>query len=95
MHSSTQRAPRARPNVRGLLTAAVAVSLVGLIAHPAYADNDRGDHGGDRHGDRDRDRGNDRHRVEHRRYPVYAPAPVYYPREESPGINLFIPLWNR
>lgn len=91
MHSSTQRAPRARSTGRGLLAAAIAVSLVGLIAHPACADNDRGDHGGDRRGDR----GNDRHRVEHRRYPVYAPAPIYYPREESPGINLFIPLWNR
>jgi hypothetical protein len=24
--------------------------------------------------------------------PVYVPPPVYYPRQQSPGINLFLPL---
>jgi hypothetical protein len=72
------------------LAAALAVVIGAIPMKPAFADNDRNDR--DRHGDRrDRDRGHDRGRG-HYRYHVYAPPPVYYPREESPGIRLFFPI---
>ena len=95
MNISVKRRPGTRSKGGGLLAAAIAISLAGLIAQPAFADhdNDRGGRDeGDRHGDR---RGNEHHRSEHRRYPVYAPEPIYYPRQESPGINVFIPFWDR
>jgi len=95
MISSMQRAARARPNRRHLFAAVIAVSVAGLIAQPAFADGgDRGDHG-DRQGDRHDERGNAHHRSERHHYPVYTPEPIYYPRQESPGINVFIPFWDR
>jgi len=84
---------RAKPG-RVLATAA-AISLAALIAQPAFADHD-GDRGGDRSGDHaGHGRGNEHRRAGHYRYPVYRPEPIYYPRQESPGISLFVPLWNR
>jgi hypothetical protein len=87
MNSSMKRPARVRSKGGGLLAAGITMALAGLIAQPALADHDN-DRGG-------RGRGDEHHRVEHRRYPVYRPEPIYYPRQESPGINLFIPLWNR
>ena len=66
-------------------------------------DRDRNDNRG-RNDDRDRndnrDRNNDRDQREDRPVyvqpyysePVYAPPPVYYDAQPSPGINLFFPL---
>ena len=88
--------------VIGMLVAA----MIGGIAAPAFADrdddhhghhdrghqNDRRDH---RHDDR---RGERRWNASTRSYyyyyqePVYAPAPVYIAPQQSPGINLFVPL---
>ncbi len=48
----------------------------------------------DHHGD-DRGRRGEEHsrRAPPRhRYPVYVPAPAYYPQQESPGINLVFPI---
>ena len=93
MNSFIQRPRGARSQRGGLFAAAIAISFAGLIAAPAFADhdNDRGARGG-HEGDRHEERG----RAEHRhRYPIYAPDPIYYPRQESPGITLFIPLWDR
>ena len=54
--------------------------------------SERGDRGdpGDR---RDHWRGYERHYTRH--YAVYAPPVVYYRRETSPGINIFLPFDNR
>ena len=90
MKNSMQRATRVRSNRGGLLAAALTISLAGLVAQPAFADGD--DHGGHQ-GNRHDEHGNDHHRNEHHRYPVYTPEPIYYPRQESPGISLFIPFW--
>ena len=70
-----------------LVLAACAASLL----LPALTQADEG-----RHDRRDEGRrGEERHRV-HRpvrhRYPVYVPAPIYYPHYESPGISIVIPL---
>jgi len=88
MKTHTNRPAGARSKRGGVLAAAIALSLAGLIAQPALADHDN-DRGG-----RGRGRGDEHHRVEHRRYPVHRPEPIYYPQQESPGINLFIPLWH-
>jgi hypothetical protein len=78
--------------VRGITIAWLAIALVfatavGILpARPAFADHD--DRGGRGH-----ERGHQHwRRDEHRHYPVYAPPSVYYPRQASPGITLFIPL---
>ena len=90
------------PGIRFGIALAVAAAL-GAMA-PAFADHhDRGDHGdrGDR-GDRGgHDRGHWRHGYDRRDWrgngyyepaEVYAPPPVYYPPEPSPGISLFFPV---
>lgn len=63
-----------------------ASALAALPARPALADDhegrDRGHERGYQHGRWD----------EHHRYRIYAPPAVYYPREASPGITLFIPF---
>jgi hypothetical protein len=82
------------PTSRAALAAiGIAMALAALPVLPALADhegqNERA-HYNDRN---DRGRSDDRRGHEaHRRYPVYAPAPVYYPRHESPGISLFFPI---
>ena len=54
-----------------------------------YGDHGYGDHG---RGDRGHDRGRHSGRWHERRYPVYVPPPVYYPRDESPGISIVFPF---
>jgi len=81
----------------GVVAALLAFGTVAatLPAQQAAADDrgygDRGD--GDRdHGDRGHDRGRHSGRWHERRYPVYAPPPVYYPLDESPGIRFVFPF---
>jgi hypothetical protein len=95
--SSLMKSRKNGSSIRGVaLLAACTVSLATMMASPAYADhdNDRGERG--ERGEHQRsDRGHERHHSGHHHYQVYAPGPVYYPRQESPGISLFIPLWDR
>jgi hypothetical protein len=44
---------------------------------------------GDEHGNRNH---RERHRAPHHTQPFYAPAPVYYAPQPSPGISLFVPI---
>ena len=89
-HSTRPSPPRGFSGTRLALALACAVAFSVLAAPPALADrddySDRGDHG-DRH---DHGRRHEQWR-EHRHYEVYAPPPVYYRREASPGITLCIP----
>jgi hypothetical protein len=93
---------KSQPSSRGVkLLVACTVSLATLLAQPAFADhdNDRDARGerehSDRGYDRGRERGHERGRSGHYRREIYRPEPVYYPRQESPGISLFFPFWDR
>jgi hypothetical protein len=73
--------------------------LGGAFITPALARDDRGHqdrgwHKGDQRHHHRYDRNDDRGRRDRYYYssPVYAPAPVYYPPEPSPGISIFFPL---
>jgi hypothetical protein len=88
MKTSTQQAANVRPAIGRIAMALALASVIGgLSVTPALArDNDRRDGRGH---ERDRDR------HEYRRpysQPVYAPPPVYYAPQQSPGISLFFPL---
>jgi hypothetical protein len=89
MNTSMTRAGKSRRASR-ILIALVCGSLIGAMpASPAFArDNDRRDVHRDDHHDRN-ERG---YRRPYYAAPVYAPAPVYYPPQQSPGISLFLPL---
>ena len=69
-----------------VLAACAAGLLVPALASANPGQHDRRDEGR---------RGEERRRV-HRpvrhRYPVYVPAPIYYPHYESPGIRIVIPF---
>ena len=76
---------------------ALAAMLGGTVLSPAFAD-DRGRGG---HGDRGGYHGHWRHGYDRRDWrgngyyepaEVYAPPPVYYPPQPSPGISLFFPV---
>jgi hypothetical protein len=93
MKTSTNQALNFRPTISKIVMALAVVSVLGGMAiTPALADNDgrqvRRDNGR-HHGDRDR-------RVYRHPYnyaqPVYAPPPVYYAPQQSPGISFFFPL---
>jgi len=83
-----------------VLAFAVMASLPLRVAHAGGDDRrgqseqqDRGqqqDRG--RHGEEGRARREPPRSARYRRYPVYAPPPVYYPRYESPGIRLVFPF---
>ena len=81
------------------LALVLASMLGGMAMAPAFAD-DRGHHGRGGY-DRGYDRGHWRHGYDRRDwrgngyyepYQVYAPPPVYYPPQPSPGISLFFPV---
>lgn len=90
-----------KPSARKCVTALICASLIGgLSITPAFA-ADRGDgHGrGEQRGHSQRAwRGDhDHNRHDYRRgygyaQPVYAPPPVYYEPQQSPGISLFLPI---
>jgi len=105
MTTSTKQARSFRPTLGRVALALTLASVMGGLSVPAFGD-DRDEHRGngvrngdrgDRNVDRDRDRGG---RGYGRRYPhpyryaapVYAPPPVYYPPQPSPGFSLFFPL---
>ena len=95
MKTSTNQVRNFRPPISKIVMALAVASVMGAMAvTPALArDND------DRRGHRD----NGRHRGERHEYrpvyrqpyysePVYAPPPVYYAPQQSPGISIFLPL---
>jgi hypothetical protein len=65
---------------RVAMAIAVASAVAGFSMTPAYADE---------HGNRDH---HERHRAPHYAHPFYAPAPVYYAPQPSPGVSLFVPI---
>lgn len=88
---------------RILMTIIFASVIGGLSAGPALAKDDnrgRGPKQQGRHDNRrfqgDRGRHDDRDRQVYRHYryepePIYAPPPVFYAPEPSPGISIFFP----
>lgn len=77
---------RAATVTRLALALVFATALGALPVRSALAD----DHDGRNHG---HERGYQHGRWdEHRRHRIYAPPAVYYPREASPGITLFLPF---
>ena len=98
MKTSTKQARNFRPTISKIVMALGVASVMGGMAiTPALADNDHrqvrrdnGRHNGEWRGDR-----NDRRGYQQSYYysqPVYAPPPVYYDPQPSPGISLFFPL---
>jgi hypothetical protein len=81
MNTSITQSRRFRPKVGKIAMAiAVASAVAGFTMTPAYAEE---------HGSRDH---HERHRAPHYAHPFYAPAPVYYAPQPSPGVSLFIPI---
>jgi hypothetical protein len=99
--------PSPKPGRILLALSIAAIMGVGAVAPALGEDNDhrdehqngwRGDaqHRSDRHDDR----GRHDQRYRHYEYqqphyynpPIYTPPPVYYPREQSPGVSLFLPF---
>jgi hypothetical protein len=107
MKTSTNQARNLRPTIGKIAMALAVASVMGAMAvTPALGDNrkghqDQGLHKGQYKGDRDRTEYQPVYRPVYRpmyqdpyRYsqPVYAPPPVYYEPQPSPGISLFFPL---
>ena len=101
MRNSSLNQPAAGSALRRVAAVAAFALVAALPLRLAHADND--DRRDDRrsqyqHEDRGRRDNQARYRHEppryerYRRYPVYAPPPVYYPRYESPGIRLVFPF---
>jgi Ni/Co efflux regulator RcnB len=88
------------PSIGKIMIALAAASVIGATGvKPAFAEgNDRRaeQQDKDRHRERpraDHDRRADRdRRSEYYQHRVYAPPPVYYVAQPSPGISLFLPL---
>jgi hypothetical protein len=98
MKTSTKQTRNFRSSIGKLALSLVLVSVTGgLTVLPAFGDDHRDDH-----------RGRDHREVHHDRNwhgpgyrapyfyggPVYAPAPIYYPPYQSPGVSLFLPPLN-
>jgi len=96
MSSSTRRLTGRGLTGAAVLITACAISIGALITESAFAsiDDEHGAQEARDHHDRG-EHGEYRHQGERHRYPVYAPEHIYYPRQESPGITLFVPLWDR
>jgi hypothetical protein len=103
MKTSTNQARNLRPTIGKIAMALAVASVMGAMAvTPALGDNrkghqDQGLHKGQYKGDRDRTVYQPVYRPVYQdpyRYsqPVYAPPPVYYEPQPSPGISLFFPL---
>ena len=94
---TTTQARNFRPTISRIVMAlAVASVMGGMAITPALARNND-----DRQVHRDNGRHNGQWRGNHNRrgyqqpyysQPVYAPPPVYYAPQQSPGISFFIPL---
>ena len=84
-----------------LIALIFSTAISALSISPAFADREGHGWGGGGRGDHQEWRGNGGGGYG-RRYqqlqpygyaqPVYVPPPVYYPRQQSPGISLFLPL---
>jgi hypothetical protein len=80
-----------------ILMALIFASVIGgLSAGPALAKNDHGGKGPKHRGWHDNRRWQDNRREVYRPYryqpePIYAPPPVFYAPEPSPGISIFFP----
>jgi len=103
MKTSTTQARNIRPIIGRIVTAFVVASVMmgGMAITPALGDNDdrqwhrdNGRHNGEWRGDRDRReyRAEYRHPYYYYSQPVYAPPPVYYAPQQSPGISFFFPI---
>ena len=106
-HSTRRRALAGRKLARmtAAVACATAVGLLPVLAaHADDGDRSERDHGYDHRDERGRSyqhrhhygdgegRGYEQQRWHTRHYhPIYAPPPVYYHREESPGVSVFIP----
>ena len=92
-YPNRQPTPRAASVARLAMALALATVLGALPARPALADDHDDHEGHDRGYERGYEHGHEHRRWdEHQRYRIYAPPAVYYPREASPGISLFIPF---
>ena len=106
MKTSTTRARNQTRAIGKLMIALAGLVVIGGTAvRPAFAE---GNEGNDRRAEQQRqDRHREPARNEHDRrgdrdhqrryvpepvYPIYAPPPVYYAPQQSPGISLFLPL---
>src|SRR5450759_2588700 len=99
MKTSTKQARNFRPTTSKIVMAlAVASVMGGMAITPALGANrqghqDKGWHKGQSQGDRGR---REYRPVYQHPYsysqPVYAPPPVYYAPQQSPGISFFFPL---
>jgi hypothetical protein len=92
MTISTARGGSFRPSFKQFGAAfALAALLAGMAMSPVSADGRHGYHGrGEWHGGYGRRdwRGGPYYQP----YAVYAPPPVYYPPQPSPGVSLFFPI---
>lgn len=81
-----------------LLAVTIIIAISMLFITPAYADHGHGHgHGGEEHGEHGWRGGyGGGYGYGYGGYgyaqPVYAPPPVYYPPQASPGINVMFPL---
>jgi hypothetical protein len=104
MKTSTNQARNFRPTISKIVMALAVVSVMGGMAMtPALGQykepQSRGRAAQDRNQNDNRNR-NDRHDQRAPRpayqhpysHPVYAPPPVYYAPQQSPGISFFFPL---
>ena len=104
MKTSTKQSSNFRPIIGKIVMAFALVSVMGSLSMtPAFSkDNEsRAKDAQDRGRNDNRNRNDRRDQRAYRpayqgsyRYsqPVYAPSPVYYPPQQSPGISLFFPL---
>ena len=97
MTTSTTRSGTFWPAISKIVAALAVASVIGgiggIATTPAYGQHrDKGWHKGESHGDRDRREYRPVYRGSYYSEPVYVPAPVYYPPQQSPGISFFFPL---
>jgi hypothetical protein len=106
MKTTTRQARNFRPTLgRIVMALAIASVMGGASMTPAFGKDDDGRRGHRDNGWHNDNRHDDRYWREHERVyrpvyrhpyyysqPVYAPAPVYYPPQPSPGFSLFFPL---
>lgn len=92
MKTSKTQAGSLRPAIGRIAAAVVIAAVTGsMFATPAFARRDDHRRGGEWHGHRGGGVVIGAYPYGYAQ-PVYAPPPVYYPPQPSPGISLFFPL---